>query len=34
MRWEGGVDQDMRILDRGQELEVGRPQQRRVGKAS
>ena len=32
LRWEDGVDQDMRIL--GQELEEGRPRQRRMDKAS
>jgi hypothetical protein len=33
LRWEDGVDQDMRIL-RVQELEEGRPRERRMGKAS
>jgi len=31
LRWEDCVDQDM---SRGKELEEGRPQQRRMGKAS
>jgi hypothetical protein len=33
LRWEDGVDQDMRTL-MGQELEQGRPRQRRMGKAA